>query len=181
MTCVWCESENGAQAVRCGSCSASLVADWAGEHTVVSDGWTLHEGTNWAALALARPGLRRFAAVALGVAALVNLATISAAVLTNVLGLGLDDAIAEGRTIFQLKVTYGNLGLLIAMFQLIAACGVVCGALSIFSRRLYRVALIGAIAAIVPMVWPAAIIATPLGITALVILIRPEVAGRFTD
>ena len=67
------------------------------------------------------------------------------------------------------------------MLQLIGACAIVCGALSIFSRRLYKVALIGAIAAIVPLVWPASIIAAPLGLVALVILIRPEVSGRFSD
>lgn len=118
------------------------------------------------------PGIHKSVSTGLLVAAGLYAIGTLLAILINVLGLGLDDAIANGMSVWRLQFAYGNLGLVLCMVYLAMSGAIFAGALALRTDRHYRFGFAAALLVAVPVFPPYAILLTPVGVWALIALSR---------
>ncbi|MBN2508262.1 MAG: DUF4339 domain-containing protein [Verrucomicrobia bacterium] len=78
-----------------------------------------------------------------------------------------------------LSISAGGLGIVQALIQLAVAGVIFYGALKMMKLRNHQLAMVAAILAMVPCVSPCCFVGLPIGIWALVVLLKPEVKALF--
>jgi hypothetical protein len=106
--------------------------------------------------------------------------------LMNLLGMGM--ASMEGMSEFEsmegaewaAPLMSGTIGIISAFIGIAVAILIIFGALQMKKMRGWGLSLTAAIVAMVPCISPCCILGLPIGIWALVILLKPEVKAAFT-
>ena len=156
--------------MQCTSCSSVFVEETLADQTLVRS--VVHEISVAGQSLVSGPGIHKSVSTGLLVAAALYAVGTLLAVLINVLGLGLDDAIASGMSVWRLQLAYGNVGLILCMIYLVISGAVVAGALALRNERHYRFGFIAAVLVTAPLFPPYSILLTPVGIWALIALSR---------
>lgn len=79
----------------------------------------------------------------------------------------------------MMHLAYGPLGIASSLFGLLLSAFIFMGAVKMQSLRSYEFSVTAAILALLPCMTPCCIIGLPIGIWALVVLLKPEVKSQF--
>ena len=98
--------------------------------------------------------------------------------LLHVLGMG--SSAAFGGSNRMVEMLSGGLGIFFSVLGILIGAIVFMGASKMKSLRSYGFALAAAILAMIPCISPCCLLGLPIGIWAIVILVKPEVKAAFT-
>ena len=102
-------------------------------------------------------------------------------ILGNLLGFGMAGLEDIGGDSQWVSMMSSGSGILFSIIQLAVSAFVIWGALQMQNLRKYQISLGASIAAMLPCVGPCCLLGLPIGIWALVILMKPEVKAAFAD
>jgi len=117
-------------------------------------------------------------AIGLMITAGVGIALQLVALVLNLLGTGLN--IAAGGDQRAAGMLQGGFGIVTAIIGLIVGGIIFFGASKMMKLQSYNLAMTAAIIAMIPCISPCCLAGLPLGIWAIVVLVKPEVKAAFT-